>query len=268
MTTDPHRTRLTAADQWGQDPDTRVKVAPLLTKHKVGWQTVGNCWTRLVLSCTAAGTTDLTADQLAQRAYVTPRAAQRALYVLRDAGVLETVQRGRSPGRGGGPGRGAVRRPILPALPVDNADPAKNDYPLGKNDYPLEGATLRVISPETPPAPFRRDLELPQIGQGGGKEQRKNDHPLVPQVARALVALEPAGSVKNPDGLTRHKAQVVRDTLAGLEGHATWQGWLRHGTRADLVTALASKCRGEPVSQVIAGNLERAVQAAKAAGVA
>lgn len=272
MTAEQHRHRITAADQWGQDPETVARVAPLCKRHKVSWQTVGNCWTRLVLSCTDSGTTDLTADQLAQRAYVTKRQAEKALCVLRDAGVLQTLQPGRSPGRGGGKGRGAVRRPVLPALPVDkpeNGPPLdRNGPPLEKNGPPPEGWPLRSFSPEPPAQTVRRAPRGNQTGQGGAEKERKNDPPLVAEVARALVNLEPSHTVRDRAGMARYKAGLVTETLAGLEGNPTWQGWLRHGNPTDLVTALASKCRNEPVSGPIADRLDAAVRAAQAVEVA
>lgn len=265
MTTPDLSDRLSVCDAWVHDH--RAELEERGRAAKVKWQTVGMVLHRLVLSVKPTGTTDLTAAQIAHRAFCEERQAQRALRVLTDMGVLVLVTRGKSPGRNGGPGRGAVRRIDLPLPAVDNPNENVNDRPLDVNDRPPEGHPLRVISPEPPRGKSETGVRAGGGRQGGRRTEPVNDLPhgagpdrLVAEVARRLVGLEHPGTVKDPTGLARHKEKLVADTLRDLRGSATaWPGWLAHGHHTDLLQAVTSRCRGEPVSLTIAIALDAAV---------
>lgn len=236
---------------------------------------------RVLVTASRQGRCDQSVAQVAAKLWLPEPTVRRALQALTSAGLLVTVQKGRSPGRAGKgqPGRAAVRRITLLDQLAAAAPDAEMTAHSGRNDRAPECAPLRVRSTEKPPRGKTRNAPpLTLTGRGGNEQQTgqrswsRAEQELASKAAQHLCEQQ-GSSVRSQQGWTQHKRAQVLAKLAELQGApvvAVADRWQRaaqvtepRGASA-AVTLLAAITEGQVYSPFTVDALDEAITAHQA----
>ena len=232
----PYAQRLTDLDNWLLLP-ANTELLKAVTGGKVDLHKVVLVLTRCVIAVNdTSGTFDLTLQQLAERTLLPPKAVQRALTALTNAGVLVTVTGSRSGGAAGAAGRAPVRR-IAFLSPVDIAGMAGQLERLAGQLDPIGG----TVNPERQDSQLSPPSVIPSVNPSvipseGEKVAQSENQPELAQtlkqqvlskVADRLVAQAVSNGlpIRSPEGFNRTQHSKA------LSAWNKAQQWLGEGLR-------------------------------------
>lgn len=260
-------------DAWRRDNADALRAA--CTVSRARYSDALNVLNALTARAKPDGRVSESVAQVVEVTGVTEAQVRRALDALTAVGALETVERGRSSGAGGGKGRPSVRVLLfMTVIEAATGDPeglgiTQNDRALMR-DRPRtnEGMSAHLsalphgLSSTELPTPVARDADAePAAGnrEGGNDAHKGKEQPpcsrweamVCTATAERLYAHDERNgrtkSVRDPEAVKRSKANTVLPHLRALQTRYARLDGLTHRDSAwpELLTVLACMTTGE-----------------------